>query len=331
MTAFVALTIIFGCGTIWSLVRSFEAVFLTFLGPGGTLTVTVICFLFVTILGFGESFLAYYRGSDLIIKSLGARFVMQGHNPSLDQVVEDMATASSLPRPAVYQINLDTLNACAIGRDAQNAAIVVTLGTATLLEPDEFRAVIAQEMVRIKNGDILSDTTLAALVGGGVRLWQIPFQWLSDSAVQKILSYALGGIVLSVSLLWLFGFIHPDTTRFPYYLLLVLAVCLYSARRRLLQVVFLRNRQYLTDRLTVELTGSPEGLINAFDKLRRSSNIIVSASVATAPLFIEYPKYRGQRPLLLKIQPLIETRIEELKHLPEFPVKVQNYASEGVS
>jgi heat shock protein HtpX len=313
------------------LTRIFEEELFAYRGISLTWWMGAICFIGVAMLGIGESYLVYHRGDSMIIRGLNAHIVPYGHNSVLDQSVDEITKISGLPRPAIFQINLDSLNACSLGRDPQNASIIVTLGTSTLLDRGELRAVIAHEMAHIKNRDILSNTVLAALAGGKIFSWRPLFRWLSDNMVRVILAYILSIAPVVFLLLWNFGYIQPDPALFPYYLSLVLAVGLYSMRRMLLLGVFVRDREHLADLQAVEITGTPEGLINAYEKFKIASNIVVGTTVATSSLFLEYPKYRGQRPFWLKIQPSIDARLEKLRHVPKMPVKVQDYISEGAS
>lgn len=309
--SFIFLATVVGYGIIWSF------------GAGA------LYLFWSAVIAVSESFLAYFFGDKLIIKSLNAQPVPLGHNPLLDQVVDEMAIASGLPRPAVYQINTDNLNACAVGRNPQNASIIVTMGMATQLKPDELRGVIAHEMAHIKNWDILYNTVLAALVGGGVVVWRILSDWITDVVAQAIIALVFvswGGIG---ALVWSAGLWNPR--RFLGYLLLFAAAWFYTLSGRVVQTVFSRNREYLADVQAVELTRFPDGLIAALKKVKFEHNIIPGATSATAHLFLISPEYGVYRSALLDTHPSVEERIERLRNITEVPVQIEDYKPEVVS
>src|SRR3954464_5802396 len=83
----------------------------------------------------------------------------------LDNVVDEMAIASGLPRPKVYVVPDSDPNAFATGRDPAHASLAVTRGLLDTLDREELQGVVAHEMSHIKNLDVRLMTIVAALVG----------------------------------------------------------------------------------------------------------------------------------------------------------------------
>ena len=83
----------------------------------------------------------------------------------LDNVVEEMAIAAGVPKPAVYIIPDPDPNAFATGKDPAHACIAVTQGLLESLSREELQAVVAHEMGHVRNYDIRLMTVIAALIG----------------------------------------------------------------------------------------------------------------------------------------------------------------------
>src|SRR5437667_10790258 len=83
----------------------------------------------------------------------------------LDNIVDEMAIASGLPRPAVYIVPDADPNAFATGRGPGHASIAVTRGLVDALDREELQGVVAHEMSHIRNLDVRVMTIVAALVG----------------------------------------------------------------------------------------------------------------------------------------------------------------------
>lgn len=106
------------------------------------------------------------RSERFLIKRLGARITAQGEIPGVKRVLKDMSIAVGLPHsPPLYIIEVDKVNAFAIGRSYERAAIGVTRGFVDRLTPDEQRAVFGNLMARIRALDTLFATVVSALMG----------------------------------------------------------------------------------------------------------------------------------------------------------------------
>ena len=92
--------------------------------------------------------------------------VEPGGLPEVESSIEDMAIAAGLPvTPGLLLLDVESVNACAIGTTRRRPVIGVTQGFLVEVPPEEQRAVIATLVARIAAGDILFGTALAALMG----------------------------------------------------------------------------------------------------------------------------------------------------------------------
>src|SRR5262249_56297990 len=117
----------------------------------------------------------YLSGDKAVLLSSGARPVEEleaGAAESeklklhqLQNVVDEMAIASGIPRPRVYVVPDPDPNAFATGRGPEHASIAVTRGLLDTLNREELQGVVAHELSHVRNYDIRVMTIVAALVG----------------------------------------------------------------------------------------------------------------------------------------------------------------------
>ena len=106
------------------------------------------------------------RSERFLIKRIGARITTQGEIADVKRVLKDMTIAAGFEHsPPLYIIEVDKVNAFAIGRSYGRAALGVTTGFVEKLTPDEQRAVFANLMARVRALDTLFATAVSALMG----------------------------------------------------------------------------------------------------------------------------------------------------------------------
>ena len=78
-----------------------------------------------------------------------------------------------------------------------------------------------------------------------------------------------------------------------------------------------RQREYLADAGSVELTRNPQGLASALAKLNGDEEVLEVANRATAPLYIVHPikKFEARASKITQTHPPIEDRIRRLQSL----------------
>src|SRR3954452_22076369 len=125
--------------------------------------------------GSGSAAVSYFSGDRAVLAATAARPLEELTTTAtdadrlklrqLENVVDEMAIASGLPRPKVYVVPDADPNAFATGRDPAHASLAVTRGLLDTLDRDELQGVVAHEMSHIRNLDVRVMTIVAALVG----------------------------------------------------------------------------------------------------------------------------------------------------------------------
>jgi heat shock protein HtpX len=179
----------------------------------------------------------------------------------LQNVVDEMAIASGLPRPPVYIVPDSDPNAFATGRGPGHSSIAVTSGLLSALDREELQGVIAHEMSHIKNLDVRLMTIVAALVGASALLSDWASRGLSWGGGRRDRdqegSSGGGAIMALLFVLW------------------IAAIIVAPLVTQVLAMMVSRRREYLADASGAELTRNPLGLARALEK--------IEAAVAPTP------------------------------------------------
>ena len=252
------------------------------------------------ILGFIYALTMIFQSTEIVMSMNGAREVDRNEEPVLYHVVEDMAMVAQIPMPRVYVIDDPSLNAFATGSNPQNAAVAATSGLLEIMNREELEAVIGHEVSHIRNLDIRISTiavalasaiTLLSSMAGRMMWWGGAGRRRSDDEKD---GNGLEIIMLVVSLL---------------------AIVLAPLAATLVQLAISRQREFLADASSVELTRNPQGMINALHKLDNSEPMHHHVDDASSALYINDPKKGGGFQKLFYTHPPIAERIERLKHM----------------
>ena len=241
-----------------------------------------------------------FQSTEIVMSMNGAREVDRNEEPVLYHVVEDMAMVAQIPMPRVYVIDDAALNAFATGSNPQNAAVAATSGLLDIMNREELEAVIGHEVSHIRNYDIRISTIAVALASAitllssmaGRMMW-----WGGAGRSRRSNDRDSGGlevIMLIISLL---------------------AIVLAPLAATLVQLAISRQREFLADASSVELTRNPQGMINALQKLDNSQLMSHHVDDASSALYINDPQKRGFLKKLFYTHPPISERIERLKHM----------------
>ena len=85
-------------------------------------------------------------GEGAALRDAGARPADPRHLPRYHNLVAGLCQAAGLPKPRLYVVDSDAVNAFTVGRDPERAALVVTHGLLTGLNRVELEGVLAHEL-----------------------------------------------------------------------------------------------------------------------------------------------------------------------------------------
>ena len=252
------------------------------------------------IIGFIYALTMIFQSTEIVMSMNGAREVDRNEEPVLYHVVEDMAMVAQIPMPRVYVIDDPGLNAFATGSNPQNAAVAATSGLLEIMNREELEAVIGHEVSHIRNLDIRISTIAVALASAitllssmaGRMMW-----WGGASRSRRSNDRDGGGLEIILLVLSL------------------LAIVLAPLAASLVQLAISRQREFLADASSVELTRNPQGMINALLKLENSQPMTHHVDDASSALYINDPQKPGFLKKLFYTHPPISERIERLKHM----------------
>ncbi len=201
------------------------------------------------------AFVQYYTSDKLALAASGAKVVSREQAPELHAMVERLCAMADLPKPRVALMDTPVPNAFATGRSPKHAAVCVTTGLWERLEPKEVEAVLAHELSHVANRDVLV-MTLAS------------FFAMLAAMLTRFGLYAgmFGGG---------YGGNNRNNNNGPPVWLIVLFVSMavYAISFVLIRTLS-RYREYAADRGSALITGAPENLMSALQKISSQITMI---------------------------------------------------------
>jgi len=244
------------------------------------------------------SYSSYMYGDQVVLSATGAVPAEGRDYVYLNDTVEGLSIAAGMPKPKVYIIESDEINAFATGRDPEHASVTVTRGLMEALDRQELEGVIAHEISHIRNRDVTFMTLVAVLVGLAAILSHIILRTYRFGSYtggsRRGRDRGRGGLGIAILAL---GFI-----------LAIFAPLL----TRIVQFAVSRRREFLADASGVELTRYPEGLASALEKIKDRNRGDMDVSEAVSHLFIADPN-RSALDSLYATHPPIDERIKRLR------------------
>jgi heat shock protein HtpX len=258
----------------------------------------------VIAVGIGSlsALFSYYGGDKLVLSSSHAREVTPEQAPQLYNVVNEMAVAASVPMPKVYIIDDPSPNAFATGRDPQHSSVAVTTGLLQKMNREELQGVLGHELSHVRNYDIRFTLFVGVMVGSIALLagFFLRYTFWFGGGRRSNNDNNSGGGGLGIILL-VVGLVMAALSYF------------FGA---LVQMAVSRQREYLADASSVELTRNPHGLESALAKLATDNEPLHSVNGATQHLYIVNPlKKLGGGSALFSTHPPIVDRINRLRQL----------------
>jgi heat shock protein HtpX len=240
---------------------------------------------------------AFFSGDSLVLTASAAHEVGESEQPQLMNVVREMSIAANLPPPRVYLIDDSAPNAFATGRDPQHASLAVTTGLLDKLDREELQGVIGHELAHVANYDIRFSLLVGVLVGSVALLADMLARfwfWGGMSSRRRDSSQGGGAIIMVIGLI---------------------VAILAPIFATLVQMAVNRQREYLADATSIELTRNPYGLERALAKLAADQEPLEVANRATQHLYVVNPVKKLERSArgLFSTHPAIVDRINRLR------------------
>lgn len=236
----------------------------------------------------GMNFFSYWFSDKMVLKMYNAREVDATTAPRFYAMVKELADRAQLPMPKVYLIDEAAPNAFATGRNPENAAVAATTGIMRLLSERELRGVMAHELAHVKHRDILISTISATMAG----------------AISMLANFAM-----------FFG--GRDSEGRPANPLVGIAVAILAPlAASVIQMAISRAREFEADRGGAEISGDPQALASALQKIDHYAKGIplpaAEAHPETAQMMIMNPLSGGGLRGLFSTHPATEDRIARL-------------------
>lgn len=240
---------------------------------------------------------SYWFSDKIVLAMHGAKPVPAEYD-YLKSDLANLSTKAGVPAPRLYWMPDPSPNAFATGRDPKHGTVVVTQGLLDRLSSEEVKGVLAHELGHILNRDTLI------------------------SAVVAVMASALMHFVHFFAF---FGGGNRDGERGGSNPIVMLAtVLLAPLAATLIQLGISRSREYLADETAARLTGDPEALASALQKI--SGEIEAEAEREGAPepqpgmahMYIMSPMVGGGGIMsLFSTHPPVKERVRRLLVLKE--------------
>ena len=266
--------------------------------PEGGIAATAIALVIGTLLALGS----YFGGDKLVLGVSGAREIQEADAPQLFNVVRELTIAANIPMPRVYLIDETAPNAFATGRDPKHASIAITSGLLQKLDREELQGVIGHELSHVRNYDIRFSLIVGVLVGSIALLsdFFLRFTFWGGTG-RRGRDRDSGGSGLQIIFI----------------VLAVVLAILAPIAARLVQLAVSRQREYLADASSVEITRNPHGLQGALAKISSDQEVLEVANRGTQHLYFTNPikKFEERSSGLFSTHPPIIERINRLRAL----------------
>ncbi|MGO4279087.1 Heat shock protein. Metallo peptidase. MEROPS family M48B [Cupriavidus sp. OV038] len=249
--------------------------------------------MFALLIALGMNFFSYWFSDKMVLRMYNAQEVDAGTAPQFYNMVQELSQRAGLPMPRVYLINEDAPNAFATGRNPEHAAVAATTGILRVLSDRELRGVMAHELAHVKHRDILTSTIAATMAG----------------AISALANMAM-----------FFGGRDENGNRSNPIASIAVAI-LAPLAASLIQMAISRAREFEADRGGAEISGDPQALASALDKIHRYAQGIpfqaAEAHPATAQMMIMNPLSGGGIANLFSTHPATEERVARLMHMAQ--------------
>ena len=237
--------------------------------------------------------IAYKFHQRMIDAVTGASEVSREQEPRLYNLLENLCISRGITMPKLRVADDDALNAFATGLNDKQYSITVTRGLIDALNDREIEAVLGHELTHIRNGDVRM-LVIAVVIAGVISFFgEIIFRILihgrwggsrsSGSGDKKGAGIAIVIALALIALVWFLSVV--------------------------IRFALSRQREYLADSGSVELTKNPDAMISALRKIEGRGEI-PSANSAVMEMCIDNPRTGFSN--IFDTHPSVDKRVETL-------------------
>ena len=239
--------------------------------------------------------IAYKFHQKMIDAITGAQEVTRAEQPRLYNLLENLCISRGITMPKLRIADDDALNAFATGLNDKQYSITVTRGLMEALDDREMEAVLGHELTHIRNGDVRM-LVIAVVIAGvisffGEMVFRIFFQNAfyggrrssSDSDKKGGAGIAIVIAIALIVVAWVLSIV--------------------------IRFALSRQREYLADAGSVELTKDPDAMISALRKLEGRGEL-THANSAVMEMCIDNPRVGFSN--VFDTHPSVDKRIEAL-------------------
>ncbi len=207
---------------------------------------------------------SYWFSDKLAVRAAGAVELPAGELPNLRADLEAMASRAGIVTPRLFVSPSMQPNAFATGRNEKHAVVCVTQGLLQVLDRNEVNGVVAHELGHIKHRDILIGSIAAAIATG-----------ITYMAQMAMFAGMFGG--------------GDDEDR-PNPIAMIFMMLLAPLAASLIQASLSRSREFEADRAGAEISGNPQYLANALQKIEAyTKRVPMNINPAQASAYIVNP------------------------------------------
>lgn len=240
--------------------------------------------------------IAYKFHQSMIDAVTGARAVTRQEEPRLYNLLENLCISRGITMPTLRVADDDALNAFATGLNDKQYSITVTRGLIDALNDQELEAVLGHELTHIRNGDVrmmVIAMVIAGVIGFfGEMVFRLFFQnaFYGGGRRSSSDSEKKGGAGLAIVIA----------------LVLIAVAWLLSV---VIRFALSRQREYLADSGSVELTKNSDAMIMALRKIENRGELH-AANSAVMEMCIDNPREGFAD--IFATHPSVDARVEAL-------------------
>src|SRR5665213_1099215 len=219
--------------------------------------------------------IAYFFHQSMIDAVVGADEVTRNQEPRLYNLLENLCISRGIPMPTLRIAEDEALNAFSTGMNQKQYSITVMRGLMNALNDQELESVLGHELTHIRNGDVRM-MVIAMVIAGvlgffGELVFRIFFQNMLWGGGRRSRDDSKGGgagiaIVIAIAIIvvvWILSIV--------------------------IRFALSRQREYLADSGSVELTKNPDAMISALRKIEGRGDM-PGANSAVMEMCIDNPR-----------------------------------------